>query len=72
MPIWVMGRAYKALLAEGVVLKGVDMGDVGSRWDYEFDIIPVSVVGAEHGVLVSGVRVIVQQEREWHKDSRLY
>jgi hypothetical protein len=43
------------LLIEGLVLKGVDVGNVRLQQKYEYGIIPISVVGAEHGVLIGGV-----------------
>jgi hypothetical protein len=67
-----MGGAYRALLTEGDVFKGVNMGEVGPRWEPEFGVVPIGVVETEYGVLVGGVGVTVQQRGKWHGDLRLY
>ena len=53
-----MGRAYTALLTEGDMFKGVDVGKVGPWWELEeFSVIPIGAIGVECGELVSGVGV---------------
>jgi hypothetical protein len=38
------------------MFEGVDVGDVGSRWQVlKEGVIPILSVGAEHGELVGGV-----------------
>jgi hypothetical protein len=55
-----VGGAYKVLPIEGLVLKGVDVGDVRLQQKYEYGIIPIIAVGAEYGILMGGVWVAVQ------------
>ena len=70
--IRVVNRA-PALGAVAPVFEGVDVGDVGSRRQgSEVHVIAILAVGAERGELVGRVRFTAQQEREGHKDSRLY
>jgi hypothetical protein len=72
MSIQVVSRAL-ALMAEMPVFKGVDVGDVRLRGQtLEQGVVAILAVGVEHGKLVGGVGFTVQQERERHKDSRLY
>jgi hypothetical protein len=60
-------------MAEAPVLKGVDVGDVGSRGQtLEQGVIAILAVWAERGELVGGVGFTAQQEGERHKDLRLY
>ena len=62
-----------ALGAVAPVFEGVDVGDVGSRGQgSEVHVIVVLAVGAERSKLVGGIGFTTQQERERHKDSRLY
>jgi hypothetical protein len=62
-----------ALIAVALVLKGVDVGDMGSRGQtLEQGVIAVLAVGVKRGKLVGGVGFTAQQEGERHKDSRLY
>ena len=53
-----MGRAYAVLSTEGDVFEGVGVGEVGP-WQKlkEFGVIPISVVGMEHGELVGGIGI---------------
>jgi hypothetical protein len=62
-----------ALCAVAPVLERVDVGDVGSRGQVlEEGVVAILLVGVEHGELVGGVGFTAQQERERHRDSRLY
>ncbi len=72
MPIWVIGGANNALSIEGVVLKGVDVGDVQPDYRLENGGVTICMIWVELGELVSGVRIAAQQQGERHKDSRLY
>ena len=67
-----MNRA-PALGAVAPVFEGVDVGDVGLRGQgTEVHVIVILAVRAEWGELVGGIGFAAQQERERHKDSRLY
>jgi hypothetical protein len=62
-----------ALVAVAPVLKGVDVGDMGSRGQIlEQGVVAILAVGVEHGELVSRVGFTAQQKGESYKDSRLY
>ena len=55
------------------VFEGVGVGDMGSRGQVlEVRVVAILAVGAERGELVGRVGFTAQQERERHKDSRLY
>jgi hypothetical protein len=55
MSIWVVNRT-PVLGAVAPMFEGVDVGDVGSRWQVlEEGVIPILSVGAEHSELVGGV-----------------
>jgi len=72
MSIQVVSRT-PALVAEAPVFEGMDVGDVRLRGQtLEQGVIAILAVGVECGKLVGGVGFTVQQERERHKDSRLY
>jgi hypothetical protein len=53
-----MGRAYTTLSTEGDVFEGMGVGEMGPwRELEEFGVIPISVVGTEHGELVGRVGI---------------
>ncbi len=60
MPIWIMGKTSVALSTEGLVLKGVDIGDVWSNCRLENSGIAIHTIWVELGKLVGGVGVTVQ------------
>ncbi len=60
MPIWVVGRANTALPAEGVVLEGVDIGDVWPSHRLENVDVTIHMVWLEASKLMVGVGVTVQ------------
>jgi len=70
--IWVVSRA-PVLVAEALVLKGVDVGDVWLRGQtLKQGVVPILVIRVEHCKLVGGIGFTAQQQGESHKDSRLY
>ncbi len=71
MPIWVIGRTSVVLSTEGLVLEGVDMGDVQSSHRLENVGVAIHMVWLELSELVGIEGVTVQQQGERHKDLRL-
>ncbi len=60
MPIWVIGRTNTMLLIEGVVLKGVDVGDMQSDHGLENGGVAICAIQTELSELVGGVGVTAQ------------
>ena len=60
MPIWVMGGTNTALPTEGVVLEGVDIGDVRPSRRLENMDIAIHMVWLEVSKLMGRVGVTVQ------------
>ena len=61
MPIWVIGRTSIALGTEGLMLKGVDIGDVQPSHRPEDVGVAIHTVWLELGELVGSEGVAVQQ-----------